>query len=359
MAQASTMAELMAKTQSLVRSFKKGEVVSGVVTKLTSSEILIEIGAKTEAVVLEKDKNLLRSLLSTLKIGDTVDVSVLNPESDLGNPVVSLRRFMDERVWGKLEKLKDEKTILEILVTDITKGGFLVTSTDGASGFLPNSQTILNDNPQSFVGKKIKAQVLETNRTLHKIIFSQKAALGEEDFSKSTSLIKTGEIVDAVVSSNTPFGVFVSVKGAVEGALAVANLEGFIHLSELSWEKTETAENYFKVGEKIKAQVIGIDKDAKRVNLSIKRMTKDLFEDTAKQYSPDKKVRGVVKQISSLGIILDLGDKVEGLIKKEKVPPSSAYSVGEEIEAIVSDVDIKRHRIILSPVLKEKPIGYR
>lgn len=359
MANATSMAELMAKTQSLVRSFKKGEVVSGVVTKLTSSEILIEIGAKTEAVVLEKDKDLLRSLLSTLKIGDTVDVSVLNPESDLGNPVVSLRRFMDERVWGKLEKLKDEKTILEILVTDITKGGFLVTSTDGASGFLPNSQTILNDNPQSFVGKKIKAQVLETNRTLHKIIFSQKAALGEEDFSKSTSFIKTGEIVDAVVSSNTPFGVFVSVKGAVEGALAVANLEGFIHLSELSWEKTETAENYFKVGEKIKAQVIGIDKDAKRVNLSIKRMTKDLFEDTAKQYSPDKKVRGVVKQISSLGIILDLGDKVEGLIKKEKVPPSSAYSVGEEIEAIVSDVDIKRHRIILSPVLKEKPIGYR
>jgi ribosomal protein S1 len=266
---------------------------------------------------------------------------------------------MDEKVWGKLEKLKDEKTILEILVTDITKGGFLVTSPDGASGFLPNSQTILNDNPQSFVGKKIKAQVLETNRMLHKIIFSQKAALGEEDFSKSTSLIKTGEIVDAVVSSNTPFGVFVSVKGAVEGALAVANLEGFIHLSELSWEKTETAENYFKVGEKIKAQVIGIDKDAKRVNLSIKRMTIDPFEDTAKQYSADKKVRGIVKQISSLGITLDLGEGIDGLIKKDKIPPSTSYATGDELDGIVSEVDIKRHRVILTPVLKEKPIGYR
>ena len=349
MAHASSMAELMAKTQSLVRSFKKGENVSGVVTKLTPSEILIEIGAKTEAVVLEKDKNILRSLLESLKVGDKVTVYVLNSESDQGNPVVSLRRFMDERVWGKLEKLKDEKTILEILVTDITKGGFLVSTDEGFSGFLPNSQTILNDNPQSFVGKKIKAQVLETNRTLHKIIFSQKAALGEEDFSKSTAQVKIGEIVDTLVSSNTPFGVFVSV----------GQLEGFIHLSELSWDKTETAENYFKIGEKIKAQVVGIDKDAKRVNLSIKRMTKDPFEDSAKQYSLDKKVRGTIKQISSLGITVDLGNSLEGLIKKDKIPPSLTYSVGDEIEATVSEIDIKRHRIILSPVLKEKPIGYR
>src|SRR3990172_4400023 len=133
------MAELMAKTQSSIRSFKKGEVVTGTITKLTSSEILIEIGAKTEAVVLEKDKNLLRSLLSTLKAGDKVNVSVLNPESDQGNPVVSLRRFMDEKHWGALDKLKNEEQTLEVVITELTKGGFLVTTTDGMSGFLPNS----------------------------------------------------------------------------------------------------------------------------------------------------------------------------------------------------------------------------
>lgn len=349
MAKASTMAELMAKHQSSLKSYRKGDTAQGIITKLTSGEILVDIGAKTEAVVLEKDKDLLRSLLSTLKTGDSVNVSVLNPESDLGNPVVSLRRFMDERVWGKLENQKAEKTILEILITDITKGGFLVSTDEGLSGFLPNSQTILNDNPQSFVGKKIKALVLELNRELHKIIFSQKAAFGDEDFKIVSDSVKPGEIVDALVSSNTPFGIFVSV----------GKLEGFIHLSELSWEKTETAENYFKIGEKIQAQVLGIDKDAKRVNLSIKRMTKDPFEDTAKQYSLDKKVRGVIKQISSLGITVDLGDSLEGLIKKDKIPPSSTYSAGDEIEATVSEIDIKRHRIILSPVLKEKPIGYR
>ncbi|MBI2594448.1 30S ribosomal protein S1 [Candidatus Curtissbacteria bacterium] len=211
MANATSMAELMAKTPTSIRSFKKGEVVEGTITKLTTGEILVEIGAKTEAVVLEKDKNILHSLLTSLKVGDRVNVSILNPESDQGNPVVSLRRFIDEKHWGALEKLKDEQTVLEITITDLTKGGFLVTTSEGLSGFLPNSQTILSQSPQAFLGKKIKAVVLEINRTFHKIIFSQKAAMGDEDFAGATSAIKTGEIVDAVVSSTTPFGIFVSI----------------------------------------------------------------------------------------------------------------------------------------------------
>src|SRR5690242_7896356 len=105
MAQATSMAELMAKSQPQIHSFKKGDVVEGIITKLTKSEILVDVGAKTEAVVLEKDRGILNSLLSTLHEGDKVKVSVLNPESDQGNPVVSLRRFNDEKQWGALEKV--------------------------------------------------------------------------------------------------------------------------------------------------------------------------------------------------------------------------------------------------------------
>lgn len=349
MANATSMAELMAKSSPSIKSFKKGESVNGTITKLTSNEILVDIGAKTEAVVLEKDKGILHTLLNSLKVGDKVKVGVLNPESDQGHPVVSLRRFIDERLWGDLEKLKDDKVILEITINDLTKGGFLVTTSDGLSGFLPNSQAILNDAPASFVGKKMKAVVLEINRQLHKIIFSQKAATTDEEFNKAASQIKTGETVEAVVSNTTTFGVFVSVK----------NLEGFIHLSELSWERVESAEGYFKTGEKITVKVIGIDKEGKRINLSVKRLTEDPFEEAVKAFSVDKKVKATVTKISSLGISLDLGDDVEGLIKKEKVPPSSTYKTGDEIEATVSEVDVKRHRVILVPVLKEKPIGYR
>jgi small subunit ribosomal protein S1 len=348
MANATSMAELMAKSAPSIKSFKKGEQVKGKITKLTSGEILVDIGAKTEAVVLEKDKAILNTLLNSLKVGDSVNVSVLNPESDQGNPVVSLRRFIDERLWNELERLKNDEVVQEVTVTDLTKGGFLVTTSDGLAGFLPNSQTILNDAPSSFLGKKIKAVILEINRSLHKIIFSQKAATTDADFSKVVSDIKVGETVDAVVSNTTTFGIFVSVK----------NAEGFIHLSELSWDRLESAEGFFKTGEKVQAKVIGIDKEGRRVNLSIKRLTKDPFEELSAEFKIDSKVKGEVKSVSSLGVIIDLGE-VEGLIKKDKVPPSTKYNVGDQIEATVSEIDVRRHRVILVPVLKEKPIGYR
>ena len=356
MAQATSMAELMAKKQPSVTSVKKGEVIPGTITKLTSGEILVDIGAKTEAVVLEKDKGILHTLLNSLKVGDKVTVSVLNPESDQGNPVVSLRRFIDEQIWGDLEKLKDDKTVQEVTVTDITKGGFLVSTNEGMNGFLPNSQTMLNDASSTFIGKTIKVVVLEINRSFHKIIYSQKAAIGDEDFSKIISEIKVGQIVDAIVSNTASFGIFVSIKH-ISGS--DDTIEGFIHLSELSWDKIESAENFYKAGEKIKVQIIGIDKETKRINLSVKRLTKDPFEDATKQYSIDKKVKGKVVKIGSIGVGLELGEGVEGLIKKDKLPPGTDYKIGDEVEGTVTEIDVKRHKIILVPVLKEKPMGYR
>ena len=88
-------------------------------------------------------------------------------------------------------------------------------------------------------------------------------------------------------------------------------------------------------------------------------MTEDPFEEAVKAFSIDKKVNATILKISSLGIILDLGNEVEGLIKKDKVPPSSTYKTGDDIEATVSELDVKSHRVILTPVLKEKPREYR
>ena len=352
---ATSMAELMAKTKSSIKGFKKGENVSGIITKLTKSEILVDVGSKTEAQVLEKDKNILNLLLSTLIVGDSVTVSILNPESDQGNPVVSLRRFIDVKQWENLDELKKEGKVMDVLIQGSTKGGFLVTSDSGISGFLPNSQANQLENPQNLVGKKIKAAILELNKPTHKIIFSQKATIKDSDFSKAAGIYKLGEEVDAVVSSSTPFGIFVSVKSDPDSA----PMEGFIHMSELSWDKIESSQDYFKPGEKIKAQVIEIDKNSKRINLSLKRLTKDPFEEMSSKFSVDTKVKGKVKQRSSIGVVVDLGDGIDGFIKKEKMPPGSTFSVGDIVEATVSEIDARRRRIVLVPILKEKPIGYR
>lgn len=349
-----TMAELLASHNTQFVKVNKGEVLSGTITKLTSSEILVDIGAKTEALVLEKDKRILKSLLTSLKVGDKVTVSVLNPESDFGNPVVSLRRFNDERIWEKLEALQKNKEQLEVVVDESTKGGFLVSSKEGISGFLPNSQTVFLENAEGLIGKTIKVSVIELNRPLRKIIFSQKTMMGSEDFAKATRTLKPGQTIEATISNIAPFGIFLSVR--VDEKIAV---EGFIHISEIAWEKTVTVPDSFKVGDKIQAQILNFDRESKRVNLSIKNLSKDPFEEKLKSYVQDQKVSGSVSKILSNGVLVFLSEGIEGFIKKDKIPPTMSFKEGSTVNATVVEVDTKKHRVILVPVLTEKPIGYR
>ena len=349
-----TMADLLARHKTSFVNVSKGQVLSGVVTKLTSAEILVDIGAKTEAVVLEKDKRILRSLLSSIKIGDKVTVTVLNPESDYGSPVVSLRRFNDDRVWEKLEELRKSKEQADVIVGELTRGGFLVSTKDGMSGFLPNSQTTFMQNAQELVGKEIKVSVIELNRPLRKVIFSQKATVAAGDFEKATKSLKIGQAVEATISNIAPFGIFLLIELSDKSLV-----EGFVHISEIAWEKLATIPEAFKAGEKIKAQLIGFDRESKRVNLSIKNLTQDPFEEKLKSYAADQRVSGSVSKVLSSGVLVNLEKGIEGFIKKEKIPPTVSYSEGSQVNATVVEVDSKRHRVILVPVLTEKPIGYR
>lgn len=348
-----TMADLMKSVKSSFIVPKKGESLEGTITKLTAAEILVDIGAKTEALVLEKDKRILKNLLSQIKLGDKVTVSVLNPESDMGNPVVSLRRFVDNKVWLDIEKLKNEKQEMEVTIDDITRGGFLVSTKDGIAGFLPNSQTQFLEVSQNQIGKKVLASLLEINREAHKIIFSQKTTMDRQGFDKEIVNLSPEQKIYATITNVTPFGIFVSLQGKENP------LEGFIHLSEISWERLENVPSSYKVGEKVETKITGFDKKTFKVNLSIKQLTENPFEKELEKYTPDTKVTAKILKIISSGIVLSLGDNIEGFIKKEKLPPTVSFNEGAMVTATVSEVDKKKHRVILIPVLKEKPIGYR
>jgi len=359
---ATSMAELMKKTQATsFISPHKGDMLSGIITKLTSSEILIDINAKTDAVVLEKERNILNKILSSYKVGDKVQVQVLNPESDFGYPVVSLRRSVGDITWDRLSALQKDQTPVEVTLDMATKGGFLATTLDGISGFLPNSHTSSLQNPQGLIGNKIKVVVLELNRELNKIIFSQKQVMGPADFQKLIKNLKIGQKIDAVVSNVAPFGVFLSIPvDSPSGEAGDQKLaEGFVHISETSWENVENLNDTFKIGDKITGIVIGFDKESRRVNLSLKRLSADPFEKKLDEFTIDKKLTVKVTKIISSGVLLDLGNNVTGLIKKEKIPVKTTYKEGQEIDVTVSSVDKKRHRVEVVPVLTAKPIGYR
>ncbi len=350
------MADLMNKVEASKTPFvspHKGDILTGIITKLTSGEILVDINAKTEAVVLEKDKRLLKKLLATLKIGDKVKAQVLNPESDFGNPVVSLRRFIDDISWENLSLLQKAHSPVDVVVDSGTKGGFLVTTLDGVSGFLPNSHISSLTNPQGFIGKKIKVILLELNRGLRKIIFSQKQVLGISDFQKLIRNIKTGQKINATVSNITSFGIFLSID------LKDAEVEGFIHISEVSWENILDLSSMFKLGDKVTGIVIGFDNESRRVNLSIKRLTANPHQKKLDAYTIDRKLKAKVSKAISTGVLLDLPDNVTGIIKKDKIPPGTLYKEGMEIDVMVTGTDKRRQRVELVPILKEKPIGYR
>lgn len=351
--QASSMAELLATSKSAFVSLKKSEIIKGTITKLTPGEILIDINAKTDALVLEKDKGILRQLLTLLSVGQEVTVSVLNPESDMGYPVVSLRRFLEDISWRKLEEFQKEQKPIQVTVTGTTRGGFLVTA-NGISGFLPQSQVAFSDKQHDLAGEKLDVFVLELNRPTRKIIFSQKKVLNAEEFQKATKNIKVGGKIAATVETITPFGIFASLSLA-DGM----TLDGLVHISEISWDKVDTIEDIFTLGQPIETIIIGIDHQTKRIDLSIKRLLPDPFEKATEGFVPEQRVSGSVSKLIPGAVMVALQNGIEGMIRKEKIPPNVSFEIGDTINATIAQIDKKKHRIILIPVLKEKPIGYR
>lgn len=346
----SAMAALLAKHQNKFVTLKKGESVKAKITKLTSSEILVDAGAKTEAVVLEKERRIMNTIMSMFKVGDTVEVNVLNPESDNGQPVVSLRRYLGDLSWRKLEELAKSKESISVVITEATKAGYVATTDFGVSGFLPQSHT-----QQAAIepGSEVSVTVLELNRKDNKVIFSQKTSISEEDFAKAAKALKIGDKVKVTITNISSFGLFVTF------SVKEMTLEGFIHISEVVWEKVDDLAALYSVGQTIDAVVSRFDEENRRVNLSIKRLTADPFEALIEKYPADKKVSGTVTAVDDSGVTVSLEEGVEGFMKKEKIPPTTTYTVGQDVTLTVAEHDKRKHRIIVVPVLLEKPLMYR
>lgn len=349
------MAQLMAKHAGETKGLKKGETIDGKLTKVTKGEILMDVHGKSEALVIERDKNVLNAMLSVLHVGDTVTATIISAESETGQPIVSVRRFMEERNWKKFEELQKENTAIEVTVTDVTKGGLVIQTIEGLNGFLPQSH--MSPGLSAQPGEKISVYLLELNRPDNKLIVTQKETITDEDFKGLTKAFKVGQTLDSNIVSITPFGLFISLP--TTGSDSTKQIDGLIHISEISWDKVEDLPSLFSVGQDVSAQIIGIDVKSKRVDLSIKRLTEDPFTKISEMYPVDSRAKGVISKIEDGNVHVTIDGTIEGVIRKEKVPMNTDYEVGQAINVTVSEIDTRRHRILLAPVLLEKPIGYR
>lgn len=349
--QAITMEELLASSE--IKQLKPGDVIEGTILSKKKNEVLIDLGAQGVGIVMRREI----SRGQQLNEGDSVVASVIDPELDDGQVLLSMRRAVKDRGWDELQRIFDDQKIVEVAAYDANRGGLLVEY-EGIRGFLPVSQLSAGHYPRvsgndkdeilqklnQLAGKPIKVRVLDVSRKENKLIFSEKEAVKDE-LQERFAKLKEGQEVEGIVTGVIDFGVFVNVDG----------IEGLIHISEISWERVEDPKDYVKTGETIKAKIIAIDKD--RLSLSLKQMSEDPWLTEVKKFKKGDAVEGKITRITPFGAFVQLSPAVEALVHvsemsdEEGVDPEKIFQLNEKKKFKVIDIDTDSRKIALS--LKE------
>ena len=365
-----TMEELLAEQDSDIKSFKHGDVVEGTIVRIDKDEILVDIGAKSEGVVSNRELyGRHAESQPQLSIGDVVLVYVLQPESPEGHVVLSLRRAGLERKWRSMQELFEAGTIIDAPVIDHNKGGLIVDC--GIRGFVPISQIVdfprrpQNEQPrdaaqeiaeklQPYIGRKLRLKILEVNRKANRLILSEKVALYEERREKRDELfssLQVGQKVTGSVRSIAPFGIFIDLGG----------IDGLVHKSELSWNKVNNPEAGYKVGDEVEAEVIDINHERGRISLSIRRLQPDPWESTVADFKVGDVIDGTVTKLVNFGAFVRVREGLEGLIHISELShqrvahPGDVVHEGQTLKLKIISLDSERHRLGLSLKQAEEP----
>jgi ribosomal protein S1 len=332
-----------------------------VVTRVSPKEVTIEIGGKTEGVVIDRELESYRDTILALKPGDKVTALVIVAENDRGQSVLSLRKSIFEKQWNGLIESQKNGESMEVLLKELVRGGMLVDC-GGLRGYIPQSQfdSATSKQLDKMVGRRITAKVMEVDQASNRLIFSQRAMTEEANLSKQKELlelIKVGDIVEAKVTGVVPFGAF--ARFSVEKDGEKHDIEGLIHISEIAWEKVEDPGQYIKANDTVKVKVIGIDEKTGKMTLSLKQLLPDPWEHVLDMFEKDTQVKGTVSRVSPYGVFINLSPGIDGLIHISKISPGEEPKVGDEITVNIEDIQPDKRKISLSMTLTEKPIGYR
>jgi len=347
---AETMEELLVKVGSGLKVPQRGEKVKGVVTDISRRMVLVDIGAKTEGLVVDKEYEAARDLIDSLQIGKLVEAYVISPENERGQILLSFKEAATSYSWDRFNQLLDTGEAVTVKGLEVNRGG-VVVKTDSMRGFVPASQfgKVWLGKLEELVNRSFKVKVIEVDQDKNRLIFSERhVSEADQVAARSTALlgIKEGETREGTVSGVMPFGVFVTMQ------LKGTDIEGLVHISEMSWEKVDDPGNLVKQGDKVKVKVIGVDQGAGRVNLSMKKLTDDPWQVVLTKYPVGSKHTGKVTRVEQFGVFVSLGAGVDGLIHISKIPAGEEPEIGTDLDVYVESVDPSLRRMSLSPVLK-------
>jgi small subunit ribosomal protein S1 len=353
-----TMESLLKEQDLNVDLPQSGEIRTGVIASISPSQILVSIGAKSEGVVSGRElEQLTAEEREALKVGQEVPVFVINPEDANGNVVLSLKRAQEQISWDNVEKLVSSDEVVDSKVMGFNKGG-LIVGVEGLRGFVPSSQISAmrrsqstGDTPeqrwQKMIGQPITVRVIEVDRERRRLILSERAASSESRQSIKERVIEEleeGKVYTGRVTSLANFGAFININGA----------DGLVHLSELSWEHIDHPREVLEVGQEVKVKVINVDKDKKRIGLSVRALQEDPWRSRVEKYSVGQLVEGVITRLTKFGAFARLEGDIEGLIHISEISdhriehPKEVLKEGEVKSLRVIRIDPEQHRIGLS-----------
>ena len=343
-----TMEDLLREDQNSIRALAHGDIVDGVVVRVDPDEVLVDIGAKSEGIISNRELSARGEQPVTLNSGDQVKVYIIQPEDEHGNVVLSLRKARAEGIWQAVAEKESEGEILDAEVREQNKGG-LIVNIMGLRGFLPSSQVArqFSGNLMELVGTKIPVKILEVNRKRNRLIVSQRAAQDEDRARQREELfekLKVGDVITGKVSGVTSYGAFVNLGGA----------DGLIHISELSWDRINNVSDVLTVGDDLSVKVIKLDPELSRISLSLRQMSQDPWDTIEMQFPPGKAVPGIVTKTKKYGAFLQIADGVEGLLHISELSwehverTEDVLRVGDVVKVLVLQADRTRRRISLS-----------
>lgn len=341
-----TMESLLNEQELSVDLPQAGEIRKGTIASVSPSQILVSIGAKSEGIVSGRELDQLTSNeIAELQVGQEVHVFVINPEDENGNVVLSMKRAQEQISWDDVEKLVTDGAVVESKIVGFNKGG-LIASVEGLRGFVPSSQIgalrrsqISGETPeqkyQKMVGQPISVRVIEVDRERRRLILSERAASTESRQSLKERVIdglEEGQVYTGRVTSLANFGAFINVNGA----------DGLVHLSELSWDHIEHPREALEVGQEVKVKVINVDREKKRIGLSVRALLDDPRRSRIEKYSVGQLVEGKITRLTKFGAFARLEDDVEGLIHISEL---SDHRV-EHPKEVLKEGDVKTLRVI-------------
>ena len=350
------MDELLNLYDEKMSTFTEGEIVRGRVVKVTPTEVVVDIGYKSEGLLPIEQ---VRGYDGEVKVkrGDELDVFVERLEDASG--YVQLSREKAERmlVWDRVEAAYKADEPITGRVVDRVKGGLSV-DVGGVKAFLPGSliDTKPVKNLDTLRGQEMQFKIVSFDKKRSNVVLSRRALVEvEQNKQKKQTFgrLEEGKPTHGQVKNITDYGVFVDLGG----------VDGLLHITDISWGRVNHPSEYFNVGDEIEVMVLKFDPASERVSLGYKQKSPDPWADVVQRYPLGSRVRGKVVSLADYGAFVELEEGVEGLIHVSEMSwtkkvrnPSKLLSIGAEVEAVVSDVNVANRRISLSlKALEENP----